>query len=82
MIFRNKDSKLIVERHEKFGGTIIYSSYEELEKDYSKGILHPVDLKNGVANALIELLEPARKHFSHPKVKKMWEDMEKLLVTT
>ncbi|GAI25763.1 unnamed protein product, partial [marine sediment metagenome] len=44
LLFRNKDSKLVVDRHEKFGGTIIYSSYEELEKGYSKGILHPVDL--------------------------------------
>lgn len=81
LIFRNKDSKLVIDRHEKFGGKIIYSSYEGLEKDYSKGILHPVDLKNGVANALTELLEPAREHFSQLRVKKMWQEMEKLLIT-
>jgi tyrosyl-tRNA synthetase len=81
IIFMDKKSKLEIKRAEKFGGSKNYSSYEALEKDFAGGRLHPMDLKNAVAEKLIKILEPARKHFEQPKVKKMKEEMEKLLVT-
>ncbi len=81
LIFAINKNKLIINRPEKFGGKKIYSSYQDLEKDFASGNLHPMDLKNGVAESLIKLLEPARKHFEQPKIKKMKEEMEKLLVT-
>jgi hypothetical protein len=31
----------------KEGGEVIYSNYEDLEKDYVDGKLHPSDLKPG-----------------------------------
>ena len=52
-----------VERPDKFGGSITFESYEALQTAYEKGVLHPIDLKNGVANALIEILEPVRRYF-------------------
>lgn len=79
LIFRNKKSKLEIKREKRFGGNKTYNSYDNLEKDFSSGKLHPADLKSGVAEKLIKILEPARKHFSQPKVKKMKEDMEKLI---
>lgn len=81
LIFRGEKAKLKVQRQEKFGGDAEYKSYSQLEKDFSSGKLHPMDLKNAVANSLIDLLEPARKHFSQEKIKKMKDEMEKLLVT-
>ena len=39
-----------VERPEKFGGNVIISNYEELEKDFSDKKLHPSDLKQTVGN--------------------------------
>ena len=44
-------------------------------KAYLKGKLHPLDLKNGVAEALAEILKPVREHFRrHPQtLKKMME---------
>ena len=61
ILFARPGFKLVVERPAKYGGTVVYEKYEELERDYVEGRLHPVDLKNATANALIEMLEPARR---------------------
>jgi len=55
--------EFVVERPEKFGGTVVYSSYEELERDFKEGKLHPLDLKKATAKYLSEILEPVRKYF-------------------
>jgi tyrosyl-tRNA synthetase len=81
LIFRNDKVKLDVKRDEKFGGDITYNSYENLERDFKDKKLHPMDLKNAVAEKLISLLEPARKHFEQPKVKKMLEELESMIIT-
>jgi tyrosyl-tRNA synthetase len=54
---------LDVPRAAKFGGPMTYTSYESLRQAYLKGEVHPLDLKNGVAEALIEILKPVREHF-------------------
>lgn len=71
--------KLKVNRPEKFGGDAIYEDYAQLEEDFVKGKLHPMDLKNAVAEALIKILKPAREHFSKGSPKKMLEEIEKLV---
>ncbi len=60
-------SELVINRPAKFGGLITYNDYGVLERDFSEGTLHPMDLKNGVADALNQLIEPVRKHFSENK---------------
>ena len=55
---------LAIKRPEKFGGDIVFESYPELEKAYVSGNLHPMDLKKAAAEAINEILEPVRKHFS------------------
>lgn len=79
LIFRTGKGKFLIERENKFGGTKEYLSYSELEKDFVNGSLHPVDLKNALANWLIEFLKPARKRFEKPKQKKMLEEMDAIL---
>ncbi len=59
--------EFVVERPEKFGGTVTYSSYEELEKDFAEGKLHPLDLKKATAKYLSEILEPVRNYFEENK---------------
>jgi tyrosyl-tRNA synthetase len=81
LIFRNVDSRLEIKRPEKFGGSVTYTSYKNLEKDFAEKKLHPMDLKNSVAEKLIQILEPARKHFEQPKVKKMLEELEQMIIT-
>lgn len=58
---------MMVTRPAKYGGSETFSSYEDLEKMYVKGALHPLDLKKGVADSLIEILAPVREYFrKHP----------------
>ena len=66
-IFVEKTS-LTISRSPKHGGPETFSSYKELEKAYTEGKLHPLDLKEGVADALTQILEPVREYFrKHPK---------------
>ncbi|MFA4953256.1 MAG: tyrosine--tRNA ligase [Candidatus Pacearchaeota archaeon] len=70
--------RLEIDRDKKYGGDLTFKNYSELEKAYEKG-LHPLDLKNAVAESLIEILEPVRKHFSKKNIvelKKMIKNME------
>ncbi|NLX47888.1 MAG: tyrosine--tRNA ligase [Euryarchaeota archaeon] len=52
-----------IERPEKFGGNLEFKSYDDLERTYLAGKLHPMDLKNGTASSLIEVLAPVREYF-------------------
>lgn len=62
IVFQEMDS-MYIDRPEKFGGPLEFSSYEELRSAYASGDLHPMDLKNGTADAVISILEPVRKYF-------------------
>ncbi len=73
--------KLEVKREKEFGGDVTYNSADDLEEDFSKGKLHPTDLKNAISEALIEILKPAREHFSKKKIRKMLVELEKLMET-
>jgi tyrosyl-tRNA synthetase len=57
------DRKLEIERPEKYGGDVSYESIEELEEDFESEELHPQDLKNAVAEELVQRLEPVREKF-------------------
>ncbi len=54
---------LKIERAAKFGGDIEMRDIEELKQLYSRGKIHPLDLKSGVANSLVDILKPARSFF-------------------
>ncbi|ODO08776.1 phosphoribosylaminoimidazolesuccinocarboxamide synthase [Cryptococcus wingfieldii CBS 7118] len=63
-----------ISRPEKFGGDIHFKSYEELEKSYIAGDVHPGDLKTGVQDALIKFLGPIREAFDADKE---WQEIER-----
>jgi tyrosyl-tRNA synthetase len=52
-----------IERPAKFGSTIRFENYEELEEAYRNSEVHPQDLKNAVAKEIAKILEPIRKYF-------------------
>ncbi len=56
-------AELLVEREKRFGGGITLHSASELREAYSRGDLHPLDLKRAVARHLEELIRPVREHF-------------------
>jgi tyrosyl-tRNA synthetase len=81
LLFRDEKYNMTIERPDKFGGEVTFHNFDELEVAFREGKLHPMDLKIGVANGLIKLLEPARKHFTKPKIRKMKEELEALTIT-
>ncbi|MDR1992709.1 MAG: tyrosine--tRNA ligase [Nitrososphaerota archaeon] len=64
IIFRERPV-FTIERPAKFGGNVVFESYEALASCYVEGKLHPMDLKSGVAVALGDILEPVRRYFAN-----------------
>ena len=52
-----------IKRSDKFGGNVTYTKMDNIISDYASGELFPLDLKNGLADWLIEKLAPARDYF-------------------
>lgn len=52
-----------IDRPEKYGGPITYTSLDQLKSDYEADTLKPVDLKAGVTERINELLAPIRAAF-------------------
>jgi tyrosyl-tRNA synthetase len=76
VIFPWKDI-LAVERPVKYGGSTTFTTAEELEDQYRLGQVHPLDLKNAVAESLIKILEPVREEFQqHPELLRKMQQME------
>lgn len=47
----------MIDRPEKFGGRVAFSSYKQLEEAYVKEEVYPLDLKNSIANQLNQVCE-------------------------
>jgi tyrosyl-tRNA synthetase len=81
IIFR-KFKTFKIEKPLKFGGSLEVKSYEELEKLYKEGEIHPLDLKNSVAEVLEKLIKPIREHFEkNPKARELYEIVKKAEIT-
>src|SRR5213594_4582038 len=63
LILIPRRGKLMIPRDPKFGGDVVYESFNELAKSYANGELHPKDLKEGVAVGVNDELAPVRKYF-------------------
>ncbi|XP_074469978.1 tyrosine--tRNA ligase, cytoplasmic isoform X2 [Sebastes fasciatus] len=60
-----------IKRDAKWGGDKVYTGFEEVEKDFAEELVHPGDLKASVEVALNQLLEPIRKKFESPELRKL-----------
>lgn len=58
-----------------------YTAFEDIERDYVSGRIHPSDLKPAVTLALNQILEPVRQHFASGEPKKLLERIKKFKVT-
>ncbi|MBU2638997.1 MAG: tyrosine--tRNA ligase [Nanoarchaeota archaeon] len=57
----DRGEKFVVERPEKYGGNLVYESYDAVEKDFVAKKMHPLDLKNAVAKEINILLKNFRE---------------------
>jgi len=81
-IIFEKFNTVKVERPEKFGGNLEFSSYKELEKEFAQKKLHPMDLKQSTSNYLNELIEPVRRNLErNSAAKKLESEINKFKVT-
>lgn len=71
VIKQDKKEKFVIKRDNKYGGNKRYSNWEDIEKDFISKKLHPLDLKNAIAEEINELLEVFRKN------KKQLEELKK-----
>lgn len=74
-------STIKIERPEKFGGNLELD-YKSLEKQYSEGNIHPMDLKKAVSFYLNEMIQPVREYFEkNKKAKELYEEVKKYAIT-
>jgi len=74
--------QFLIKRKPEHGGDLIYNSYEQLEKDFVEGTLHPGDLKTSLAEAINTFLEPVREHFkTDQNAKQLLAQVKKYRVT-
>jgi len=66
-----KGEEFLIERPEQHGGNSSYKSYDELHAAFAEEKIHPGDLKASVEKYLNRLLEPIRKKFESPELKKL-----------
>lgn len=58
-----EQGRIHIPRADKYGGPIDFESISELEQEYVKTRLHPLDIKHGVTESLTRILEPVRRYF-------------------
>ncbi len=61
-----RDGEFRIARAEQHGGDLRFTAPEEVDEAFLSGALHSADLKNGVAEWLVEVLRPAREAFASP----------------
>jgi len=57
-IMKAKKQQFQIKRDKKYGGDIKYESYEQLQKDFLKNKLHPLDIKLSLAKSINEIIAP------------------------
>ena len=68
---------ITIDRPSKYGGPTTFPNYKDLESEYREGKIHPLDLKNSVAEGLIKILQPVREEFQkRPELLHKMEQME------
>lgn len=73
-----RDGVFNVRRSAEHGGDLSFSTPEDVDAAYIAGSLHPADLKNAVAEWLIEALEPARRAFDTPGGRTLISELDTL----
>ncbi|KAJ7596007.1 Aminoacyl-tRNA synthetase [Mycena floridula] len=64
-----------IPRHPRFGGPVHCPSFQCIKDDFANKLIHPGDLKAGVGEGIVSLLEPIQKMFDENEE---WKAVEKL----
>ncbi|MBV8195065.1 MAG: tyrosine--tRNA ligase [Candidatus Dormibacteraeota bacterium] len=78
LVFGVIGGPLQVQRSAQNGGDVSFDSFNDVREAYLGGTLHPMDAKEALSTAIIDLLEPARRHFAQPEIAAMLEELERV----
>lgn len=79
----SRDKPFTIERPRQYGGGYLeFWSFDELVRAYADGKIHPLDLKNAVANEVVKYLEPIIKWFQEGQGAKLIEEMNNIMRIT
>ena len=73
-----RDGEFRIARKPEHGGDLRFTAPEEVDEAFASGNLHPADLKNGIADWLVDTLAPARRAFESPERRALLEELEAL----
>jgi tyrosyl-tRNA synthetase len=59
----HEEKEMIVERPARFGGTVVFENFDDLERLYLEKKIHPADLKTAVTEYIDKIIFPIREHF-------------------
>ncbi|MEM2221244.1 MAG: tyrosine--tRNA ligase [Ignisphaera sp.] len=76
IVFGQGERRFTIYRKPEHGGTIDVYSYDELEALYRDGKLHPLDLKNAIADELIKVIKPIREALYSEK--ELWIELREI----
>ena len=77
-----EDKKTLTIDKGKWGGLKSYSNYNDFEKDYVNGQLHPADIKPKLQKEINRMLQPVRDHFKNNRsAKTLMEKVKKFKIT-
>jgi len=66
-----KGENFVINRPEQHGGDANFETFDSLEQSFAREEIHPGDLKAAVEKYLNRLLDPVRKTFESPELKKL-----------
>uniref|UniRef100_A0AAV1UCN0 tyrosine--tRNA ligase n=1 Tax=Peronospora matthiolae TaxID=2874970 RepID=A0AAV1UCN0_9STRA len=81
LVFPFHAEGVTLERSEKNGGNLTFTTYEELEVAFASEKVHPADLKPCLTTYINGMLEPVRQHFASGPLKTMLSSIKKLKVS-
>ena len=72
----------VITRPEKFGGTVSFTSYSDLEKAFINKEIHPQDLKLATISSIDRQIQPVRKYFEeNENAKQLLQKVQSFQVT-
>ena len=74
-----REGELVVRRSADHGGDMRFADADELDQAYLSGALHAADLKNAVADWLVETLAPARAAFASKDAQALIAELDALI---
>lgn len=77
IVFRTRGEITVKTRN----GENKYTSFADLVRDYDEGLIHPLDLKNALAEELDRLIAPIREYFEKGPGRKLYEAIVSAQIT-